>query len=62
MRTGIDEAFVQDTVRRMVDRKNVFSAVLRVESGDGSLAHASAAGEMRVDDRYFIASVTKLYV
>jgi CubicO group peptidase (beta-lactamase class C family) len=62
MRTGIDEAFVQDIVRRMVDRRNVFSAVLRVESGDGSLAHASAAGEMRVDDRYFIASVTKLYV
>ncbi len=62
MRTGIDEAFVQNTVRRMGDRKNVFSAVLRVESGDGSLSFASAAGEMRVDDRYFIASVTKLYV
>lgn len=62
MRASLSEILVQDTVRRMVDGKNVFSAVLRVESGDGSLAYAAAAGEMRVDHRYFIASVTKLYV
>lgn len=62
MRARLDEALVQDTVRRMVARKDVFSAVLRVESGDGSLTYTSAAGDMHVDDRYFIASVTKLYV
>lgn len=62
MKTGLDESLVQDTVRRMVSENNVFSAVLRVESGDGSVAYAAAAGEMRVGDRYFIASVTKLYV
>ncbi len=62
MSARLDEGFVQETVQRMVARENVFSAVLRVESGDGSLAHAAAAGGMRVEDRYFIASVTKLYV
>ncbi len=59
---SLDAAFVQHTVRRMVDGKNVLGTVLRVESGDGSLAYAAAAGEMGVDDRYFLASVTKLYV
>lgn len=62
MKTSLDERFVQDTVRRMVDGRDVLGAVLRVESGDGSLAYAAAAGEMRAGDRYFLASVTKLYV
>ncbi len=62
MKRFLDQDFVHDTVRRMVDGKNVSSAVLRVESGDSSLACVAAAGEMHVNDRYFIASVTKLYV
>ncbi len=62
MSPRIDRTFVQEAVDAMVDGKNVFSAVLRVESGDGSLAITCAAGDMQPDDRYFIASVTKLYI
>ena len=62
MKSQIDSEFVQGLVDGMVDEKRVFGAVLRVESGDGSLAHTCAAGEMEPDDRYYIASVTKLYV
>lgn len=62
MSERLDESFVQDTVSRMIDNEHVFSAVLRVENEDGSLAHTCAAGAMHADDRYFIASVTKLYI
>jgi len=62
MQPTIDESFIQEAVGAMIDGKNVFSAVLRVESGDGSIAYTCAAGEMQPDDRYYIASVTKLYI
>ena len=62
MKRILDEAFLQDTVSSMIDMKEIHSAVIRVESGDGSLALTAAAGDMINDDRYFIASVTKLYV
>ncbi len=47
---------------KMVDGKAVFSAVMKAESGDGALSWISAAGGMESDSRYFIASVTKLYM
>ena len=60
--TTIDRALVQQLVDGMIDDKKVFGSVLRVESGDGSVSHTCAAGQMQADDRYYIASVTKLYV
>lgn len=60
--TSIDRSFVQPLVDNMIDGKRVFSAVLHVESRDGSIALTCSAGEMEPSDRYFIASVTKLYV
>ncbi len=57
-----DSSFVQQAVDKMIDDKSVFGATLRVESGDGSLAIECASGEMHPGDRYFIASVTKLYI
>ncbi len=62
MKRVLNEAFVKDIVTKMIDRKEIHSAVFSVESGDGSLALTAAAGDMKSDDRYFIASVTKLYV
>jgi D-alanyl-D-alanine carboxypeptidase len=58
----LDEAFFSQRLQRIINKKNVFSAVLRVESGDGGISWAGAAGEMQADSPYFIASVTKLYV
>jgi D-alanyl-D-alanine carboxypeptidase len=54
--------FLDDTVRRMVRARAVHGAILRVESGDGTLSWSGAAGNLRADQRYFVASVTKMYV
>lgn len=62
MNTKLNESFLNQTVEKMVKRKNVFSAALCVEDGSGTFAWHGAAGEMGKDDTYFIASVTKLYV
>ena len=58
----IRQETLDQTVHKMVDNKNMFSAVLCVENGEGSFSWAGAAGQMQPDSRYFIASVTKLYV
>ncbi len=46
----------------MVDNKSIFSVAIKVENGDASLSWSGAAGSMQVDDKYFIASVTKMYI
>ncbi|MCC5929421.1 MAG: beta-lactamase family protein [Cyclobacteriaceae bacterium] len=46
----------------MIQKKYVYSTVLRVESGDGNFSWTGASGEMQKDSRFFIASVTKLYI
>ena len=58
----VNEELLNNAVRKMVDNKRVFSAVLCVENGDKSFSWTGAAGDMHKDSRYFIASVTKLYV
>jgi D-alanyl-D-alanine carboxypeptidase len=57
-----DTAFLEETVRRMGRSRAVHGAVLRVETGDGDVAWAGAAGNLAPDQSYFIASVTKMYV
>jgi CubicO group peptidase (beta-lactamase class C family) len=46
----------------MLRNKSVFGAVLRVENGDSSFSWAGEVGDMNTDDRYYVASVTKLYI
>lgn len=58
----IKEELLDQCLIEMISKKNVYSAVLRVESGDSSFSWTGAAGEMEKDSQYFIASVTKLYV
>jgi D-alanyl-D-alanine carboxypeptidase len=57
-----DAAFLEATVQRMARSRVVHGAILCVESGDGSLSWRGAAGNLSPDARYFIASVTKMYV
>lgn len=57
----VDEAFLQQTVNKMIEKKNNFGAVLCVEQVD-KLSWTGAAGNIQTDDQYFIASVTKLYI
>jgi len=49
-------------VNKMVDNKSIFSAVMKIENMDGSFSWKGASGEIEADSRYFIASVTKLYI
>ncbi len=58
----VDEKLLNSLMDRMKVNKSIFSAVLCVESRDGSFSWTGAAGEMEKDSKYFIASVTKLYV
>jgi len=58
----IQEKLPESCMDSIIGKKHVFSAVMRVESGDGSFAWSGARGEMNPKSRYFIASVTKLYV
>ena len=57
-----DAAFLEETVAAMVRSSAVHGAILCVEDGSGLLSWKGAAGDLRPDQRYFIASVTKLYV
>jgi D-alanyl-D-alanine carboxypeptidase len=58
----IYEELLNQSLKEMINKKNVFSAVLCVESGDHSFSWVGAAGDMQKDSQYFISSVTKLYV
>jgi D-alanyl-D-alanine carboxypeptidase len=57
-----DKVFLDGLLKTLLKKDRVFSAVMRVESGDGRFSWTGATGEMQADSRYFIASVTKLYV
>lgn len=62
------DAVLQDTLDRLVARRQIAHAVLAVESGDGSIHWAGAAGDadgngrpMTTDTPVYLASVTKTY-
>jgi len=59
--TGI-EAKLDAGFARFMGGRNLFGGTVRLETHDGSFAWESAAGDLAVGDRYFIASTTKLYV
>jgi len=58
----ITESLLGGCLDKVISKKNIFSAVLRVESGDASFSWIGARGDMAPSDKYFIASVTKLYI
>lgn len=62
MKQKTDAAFFQNVTQKMLKNNHVKEAVLCVESGDGTLTWAGGTGRIQPDNRYFIASVTKLYI
>lgn len=58
----INSIKISSLIKKAVDNKSIFSLALKVENSEGSISWSGAAGEMVVDDRFFVASVTKLYV
>ncbi len=57
-----DSAFFESIVSRMTRSRAVYGAILCVENGDGSLSWTGSSGNLEPGARYFIASVTKMYV
>ncbi len=53
---------IDKQLSKIINNKNVFSAILHVENEDRSFVHTTAAGDIKPNSQYFIASVTKLYV
>ncbi|WP_040400369.1 serine hydrolase domain-containing protein [Cecembia lonarensis] len=62
MNRTFNPSLLQTSLEKMVDSKSIFSVAMKVESGDASLSWSGAAGSMQVADKYFIASVTKMYI
>lgn len=62
MSNHLNETFFKQQVDNMLRNKSVYGAILCVETGDNSVSWAGEAGNISADDRYFIASVTKLYI
>lgn len=58
----VTQELVDLLTHKMIDNKRVYSAVVCVETGDRSISFTSAAGAMFKESKFFIASVTKLYV
>jgi D-alanyl-D-alanine carboxypeptidase len=46
----------------MAKNRNIYGAVLCVESRDNKISWTDASGNLQKDDRFYIASVTKLYI
>ena len=49
----ISEALLESELNKLIAKKNIFSAVLAVESGDGRFSWTGAAGSMQKDSRFF---------
>jgi D-alanyl-D-alanine carboxypeptidase len=58
----LTEEFFSRVTQQMLKNKSVFGAVLCVENEDSSISYIGSTGNIQTGDRYFIASVTKLYI
>ncbi len=62
MGSPLNETFLTEVTKKMLNNRSVYGAILCVESGDSTISWKGSAGDLRADDKYFIASVTKLYI
>lgn len=62
MQSKLSESFFEQTTQNMLKNKSVYGSVLCVESGDNSISWIGGAGNIVAEDKYYIASVTKLYI
>jgi D-alanyl-D-alanine carboxypeptidase len=58
----ITDKFLSQVTEGMTRNRNVYGAALCVENEDKTISWAGASGNINENDRYFIASVTKLCV
>jgi len=60
MNDNPNSRFFSQVAERMTKNRNVFGAKLCVENSNKSVSWAGASGDINENDRFFIASVTKL--
>ena len=58
----LKKEFLDKIVEGIEGKKGVYSGVFNVSNGGGDFSYTSGIGKMSGEDRYFIASVTKLYI
>ncbi len=57
----IHEDLLNACLDKIIRKRQVYSTVMRVESGDGSFIWSGARGDMQAESPFFIASVTKMF-
>lgn len=62
MKKTLGKSLLADITHDMVKNRHVYGAILCVENGDGSISWSGASGNLNREDRFFIASVTKLCI
>jgi D-alanyl-D-alanine carboxypeptidase len=62
MKKILNENLFHQISKDMLKNKHVFGSVLCMENQDESISYIKSEGNMKEDDTYFIASVTKLYI
>ncbi|KOS69062.1 beta-lactamase [Lysinibacillus contaminans] len=62
MGKAINPPILNELIAQAIKKRNITGAVLCVEKGDNSFSNVSGAGNIKEEDPYFIASVTKLYI
>jgi D-alanyl-D-alanine carboxypeptidase len=58
----LNQSTLDHITKKTVSNKQVNGAVFHIESADGSLKLSSAAGNIGTDDRFYIASINKLFI
>lgn len=49
-------------VKKVTTKKHIYGAVFNVSAGDGSQSWCGASGNIKMDSRYYIASINKLVI
>jgi CubicO group peptidase (beta-lactamase class C family) len=62
MKEKLSNSVLDQLVRDVVKKKNIYGAVFFVSSGDSSIDIISASGELKENSQYYIASINKLFV
>ena len=62
MKYKLDKYILNSIVDDVVTKKHIYGAVFYVSSSDNSMDLVSAAGNMKEDSQYYIASINKLFI
>lgn len=62
MGTFLEQSLLDEWMTQITKKKNIFSSVMCIENEEQSLSLVSSGGEMKAEDHFFVASVTKLFV